>query len=70
MKVIKPVIYTALGAGLTWAWLMGHNYLWGFLAIFVWCPLVGFDLAYVLSPWAEKIGFFGPAQKGTSGRHR
>ena len=70
MKVIKAVLYTGLGAELSWAWLMGHNYLWGFLASFCWSPLMGFDLASILSPWAERIGFFGPTQKGTNGRHR
>ena len=69
MKAIKAAIYTALGAELTWAWMMGHNYLWGFLALFCWCPLAGFDIAYVISPWAEKIVFFGPEKEKDPSGH-
>ena len=69
MKAIKAAIYTALGAELTWAWMMGHTTIWGILAIFCWSPLMGFDLAYVLSPWAEKIGFFGPEKEKDPSGH-
>ena len=49
--------------------MMGHTTIWGILAIFAWCPLMGFDLAYVLSPWAEKLGFFGPEKEKDPSGH-
>lgn len=49
MKAIKAAIYTALGAELAWAWMMGHGFWWHALG-FVWAAVFATDIVRFAFP--------------------